>query len=93
MQNVANLARQYGVRVISDEIHSPLVMPPSTMVPYLSVAKRIGGVDALRQPYLYQNHPVGPRREWLPHIGQCLCQKGQALTRDQFKCSDATGQP
>lgn len=38
LQNVANLARQYGVRVISDEIHSPLVMPTSTMVPYLSVA-------------------------------------------------------
>lgn len=38
LEGVANLARQYGVRVISDEIHSPLVMPTSTMVPYLSVA-------------------------------------------------------
>lgn len=38
LEMVANLARQYGVRVISDEIHCPLVLPTSTMVPYLSVA-------------------------------------------------------
>ncbi len=38
LEMVASLARKYGVRVISDEIHSPLVMPTSKMVPYLSVA-------------------------------------------------------
>lgn len=38
LETVARLARQYGVRVISDEIHSPLVMPTSTLTPYLSVA-------------------------------------------------------
>jgi cystathionine beta-lyase len=38
LEAVAKLARQYGVRVVADEIHSPLVMPSSTMTPYLSVA-------------------------------------------------------
>lgn len=38
LEAVAHLARQYGVRVISDEIHSPLIMPTSTFTPYLSVA-------------------------------------------------------
>lgn len=38
LEMVAQLARKYGVRVISDEIHSPLVMPTSTLTPYLSVA-------------------------------------------------------
>ncbi|HVX31415.1 MAG TPA: aminotransferase class I/II-fold pyridoxal phosphate-dependent enzyme [Nitrolancea sp.] len=38
LEMVARLARQYGARVISDEIHSPLVMPTSTYTPYLSVA-------------------------------------------------------
>jgi cystathionine beta-lyase len=35
---LAGLARQYGVRVVSDEIHSPLIMPNVTFTPYLSVA-------------------------------------------------------
>jgi cystathionine beta-lyase len=38
LETVAKLARQHGVRVIVDEIHSPLVMPTSTLTPYLSVA-------------------------------------------------------
>lgn len=38
LEMVASLARKYGVRVISDEIHSPLIMPTSKMTPYLSVA-------------------------------------------------------
>ena len=38
LEAVAGLARQYGVRVVADEIHSPLVMPSSTFTPYLSVA-------------------------------------------------------
>lgn len=37
LETVARLARQYGVRVVSDEIHSPLIMPTSTFTPYLSV--------------------------------------------------------
>jgi cysteine-S-conjugate beta-lyase len=38
LEMLASLARQYGVRVISDEIHFPLIMPSSTFTPYLSVA-------------------------------------------------------
>ncbi len=34
---LAKMARQYGVRVVSDEIHAPLVMPTSHFTPYLSV--------------------------------------------------------
>ena len=34
---VAALARSYGVRVVSDEIHAPLVLAGATFTPYLSV--------------------------------------------------------
>ncbi|WP_153537184.1 MalY/PatB family protein [Streptomyces sp. RB17] len=34
---VAALAERYGVRVVADEIHAPLVAPGVTFVPYLSV--------------------------------------------------------
>ncbi|MEU0007839.1 MalY/PatB family protein [Streptomyces sp. NPDC006314] len=34
---VAGLAERYGVRVVADEIHAPLVAPGVTFVPYLSV--------------------------------------------------------
>jgi len=40
---VAALARRFGVRVISDEIHAPLVLAGAEFVPYLSVP---GGEDA-----------------------------------------------
>lgn len=35
LNEVTRLARQYGVRVIADEIHAPLTMPTSTFTPYL----------------------------------------------------------
>ncbi|MDP5184365.1 MalY/PatB family protein [Blastococcus sp. BMG 814] len=35
---VSALARRHGVRVVSDEIHAPLVLPGARFVPYLSVA-------------------------------------------------------
>lgn len=38
LEGVAKLARQYNVRVLSDEIHSPLIMPGETFTPYLDVA-------------------------------------------------------
>ncbi|MEZ4531035.1 MAG: aminotransferase class I/II-fold pyridoxal phosphate-dependent enzyme [Thermomicrobiales bacterium] len=38
LESVANLARTYGVRVVSDEIHAPLIMPTATFTSYLSVA-------------------------------------------------------
>ncbi|MEU2926888.1 aminotransferase class I/II-fold pyridoxal phosphate-dependent enzyme [Streptomyces sp. NPDC007251] len=34
---VAALAERYGVRVVADEIHAPLVAPGTAFVPYLSV--------------------------------------------------------
>ncbi|MBZ4320495.1 MalY/PatB family protein [Streptomyces huiliensis] len=34
---VAELARRYGVRVVADEVHAPLVLPGAEFVPYLSV--------------------------------------------------------
>ncbi|MFJ3230918.1 MalY/PatB family protein [Streptomyces sp. NPDC086787] len=34
---VANLAERYGVRVVADEIHAPLVAAGTAFVPYLSV--------------------------------------------------------
>src|SRR6266511_1908840 len=40
---VAALARQHGIRVVSDEIHAPLVLPGAEFVPYLSVS---GAEDA-----------------------------------------------
>lgn len=38
LEGVARLARQYPVRVLSDEIHAPLIMPGETFTPYLDVA-------------------------------------------------------
>ncbi|MGY1984836.1 MalY/PatB family protein [Blastococcus sp. SYSU DS0669] len=37
LEAVAALARRHGVRVVSDEIHAPLVLPGARFVPYLSV--------------------------------------------------------
>lgn len=34
---IAQLARSYGIRVVSDEIHAPLVLPGARFTPYLSV--------------------------------------------------------
>ncbi|MFB9239105.1 MalY/PatB family protein [Plantactinospora siamensis] len=41
---VAELAGRYGVRVIADEIHAPLVLPGAEFVPYLTVP---GGENGL----------------------------------------------
>ncbi|WP_067436525.1 MalY/PatB family protein [Nocardioides jensenii] len=37
LEAVVALARRYGVRVVSDEIHAPLVLPGAEFVPFLSV--------------------------------------------------------
>ncbi|HET7399049.1 MAG TPA: aminotransferase class I/II-fold pyridoxal phosphate-dependent enzyme [Intrasporangium sp.] len=44
LAGVAALARAHGVRVVSDEIHAPLVHAPATFTPYLTVP---GSEDAL----------------------------------------------
>lgn len=38
LTEVARLARVYGVRVVADEIHAPLVYPDNAHTPYLSVS-------------------------------------------------------
>ena len=38
LEQVATLAREHGVRIVSDEIHAPLVLPGAQFVPLLSVA-------------------------------------------------------
>lgn len=43
LEQVAMLARRHGVRVISDEIHAPLVLSGARFTPYLSV---VGAEDA-----------------------------------------------
>jgi len=46
LQEIAHLARVYGVTVLSDEIHGPLVLPGALHVPYL--AEDVGaGADAV----------------------------------------------
>jgi cystathionine beta-lyase len=37
---LADLARSYDARVITDEVHAPLVLPGATFTPYLSVDRR-----------------------------------------------------
>ncbi|RMI28990.1 pyridoxal phosphate-dependent aminotransferase [Nocardia stercoris] len=37
LRAVAELARRYGIRVVADEIHAPLVLPGARFTPYLSV--------------------------------------------------------
>ncbi|WP_020387312.1 MalY/PatB family protein [Kribbella catacumbae] len=37
LEGIAALARRHGVRVVSDEIHAPLVLPGATFTPYLSI--------------------------------------------------------
>src|SRR6476661_2745085 len=41
---LARVADERGVRVVSDEIHGPLVLPTSTFTPYLSVAGTERGI-------------------------------------------------
>lgn len=44
LRAVADLARRFGVRVVSDEIHAPVILPGARFVPYLTVP---GAEDAL----------------------------------------------
>jgi cysteine-S-conjugate beta-lyase len=37
LEGIRDLAVKHGVRVVSDEIHGPLVLPGATHVPYLSI--------------------------------------------------------
>jgi cysteine-S-conjugate beta-lyase len=44
LATLAEVAEAHGVRVVSDEIHGPLVMPTSTFTPYLTVPGTARGV-------------------------------------------------
>jgi cystathionine beta-lyase len=37
LRRVAELARRFNVRVVSDEIHAPVILPGASFVPYLTV--------------------------------------------------------
>ena len=45
LRHIAELAREYDVLVISDEIWAPLTMPGKTMTPYLSLGEELTGPD------------------------------------------------
>jgi cystathionine beta-lyase len=46
LESIAKLAKQYGVVVLADEIHAPLVLPGAVHVPFVSVSEKIGA-DAI----------------------------------------------
>ena len=47
LAEVARAADRYGVRVIVDEIHAPLVLPGATFVPYLSLPEAQSGFSVM----------------------------------------------
>lgn len=47
LAGVAALARSYGVRVVADEIHAPIVAAGATFVPYLSVPGGQSGLSLM----------------------------------------------
>jgi cysteine-S-conjugate beta-lyase len=42
LEEVAKLAKRYGVVVLADEIHAPLTLPGATHVPFVSVSEPLG---------------------------------------------------
>jgi cysteine-S-conjugate beta-lyase len=42
LKEIAKLAKRYGVIVIADEIHAPLVLPGAVHVPFVSVSEPLG---------------------------------------------------
>ncbi|QUQ63235.1 MalY/PatB family protein [Kutzneria sp. CA-103260] len=47
LATVATLADRYGVRVLADEIHAPLVLPGAVFTPYLSVPGAATGMSLM----------------------------------------------
>lgn len=47
LADVAQPARRYGVRVVADEIHAPIVAPGARFVPYLSVPGAENGLSVM----------------------------------------------
>jgi cystathionine beta-lyase len=42
LEEIATLAKRYGVIVIADEIHAPMVLPGAVHVPFVSVSEPLG---------------------------------------------------
>lgn len=42
LEEIAKLAKRYGVIVIADEIHAPLTLPGAVHIPFVSVSESIG---------------------------------------------------
>jgi cystathionine beta-lyase len=75
---VATLARRHGVRVVSDEIHAPLVLPGATFVPYLTVP---GAEDAVAV--------VSASKGWnVPGVKAALAIAGEAAGDDLARLSE-----
>lgn len=77
LEEVAVLARRHGVRVISDEIHGPLVLPGASFTPYLSVdgsadafalasASKAWNLAGLKAALLIAGHAAAPDLARLP---------------------------
>ncbi|MGI8331388.1 MalY/PatB family protein [Actinomadura scrupuli] len=47
LERVADLAGRFGVRVVADEIHAPLVLPGARFTPYLSLAGASSGFSLM----------------------------------------------
>ncbi len=47
LKAVASAAERYGVRVLVDEIHAPLVLPEAQFVPYLSLPEAAAGFSVM----------------------------------------------
>lgn len=47
LEQVAELSHRFGVRVVADEIHAPLVLPGATFTPYLNVSGSASGFSLM----------------------------------------------
>lgn len=76
---VAELADRYGVRLLVDEIHSPLVYPGAVHIPFLSLAEEPGvGLAAARAVSF-----VSASKAWnLPGLKAALAIGGPAASSD-----------
>jgi len=73
LERLAALARSYGVLVISDEIHAPLIYPGAMHVPFVTVAEP-QGVDSvtLSPPRRAGISPASSALRWLPGAAACM---------------------
>lgn len=81
LTEVARLAREYGVRVVADEIHAPLVHTDSRHTPYLTVP---GAEDAFAL--------LSASKAWnLPGVKAALAVAGEEATEDLHRMPEEVG--